>query len=102
MKVLVTGAPGTGKTALVEYALKQGDKNYFDLDEIDGLCEWREYATGKVIGSVATIQPHGDVFASTTTSTNMNNNAEFAYVGQHQKITDIKLLWTLWTPRTNL
>jgi hypothetical protein len=58
-KVLVTGAPGTGKTALVEYAKKHGRNNFFDTDLVKGLCEWREYATGKVIGDVESVVPKG-------------------------------------------
>ncbi len=52
MKVLITGAPGTGKTVLVEYARQHGGANFFDTDNVPSLCEWREYATGKVIGDV--------------------------------------------------
>lgn len=52
MNVLVTGTPGSGKTTLVAYAVKQGDKRFVDADEIAGLCEWREFETGKVIGTV--------------------------------------------------
>lgn len=59
MKLLVTGTPGSGKTALVEYALKHGCNNFFDSDTVKDLCEWREYASGKVVGSVETITPVG-------------------------------------------
>lgn len=52
MATLVTGTPGSGKTTLVAYAEKQGDKRFVDADEIAGLCEWREFDTGKVIGLV--------------------------------------------------
>ena len=59
MKTLITGAPGTGKTTLVEYARQHGSMNFFDTDKVSGLCEWREYATGKVIGDVEGVEPVG-------------------------------------------
>jgi hypothetical protein len=59
MKLLVTGAPGSGKTALAEYAVRAGYNNFFDTDKVPGLCEWREYSSGKVIGSVEDIEPQG-------------------------------------------
>lgn len=52
MKVLITGTPGSGKTSMVIYAHQQKDKRFFDTDEIIGLCEWREFETGKVLGLV--------------------------------------------------
>lgn len=52
MSTLITGTPGSGKTTLVAYAEKQGDKRFFDADEIPGLCEWREFETGKLVGLV--------------------------------------------------
>src|SRR5436309_3480872 len=57
MKLLVTGAPGTGKTVLVEYAHRYEYDNFFDTDMVIGLCEWREYTTGKVIGFVEEVTP---------------------------------------------
>lgn len=59
MKVLVTGAPGTGKSFLVKYAYKQGYDNFFDTDEVKNLCEWRDYETGTVIGPVEFVNPKG-------------------------------------------
>ena len=59
MKVLVTGAPGTGKTHLVDYAIKHGDTRFFDTDKVQGLCEWREYQTGTVVGPVESVTPTG-------------------------------------------
>jgi adenylate kinase family enzyme len=52
MSTLVTGTPGSGKTTLVAYAKKLDDKRFVDADEIAGLCEWQDFATGKVIGLV--------------------------------------------------
>lgn len=59
MKTLITGAPGTGKTTLVEYARQHGCLNFFDTDKVPGLCEWREYATGRVIGDIEKVEPTG-------------------------------------------
>jgi energy-coupling factor transporter ATP-binding protein EcfA2 len=53
MNILVTGTPGSGKTTLVRYAQSVGDDRFVDADELEGLCEWREFATGKVLGPVA-------------------------------------------------
>lgn len=52
MSILVTGTPGSGKTTLVEYAKAQKDSRFFDADEIEGLCEWRKFKTGRVLGLV--------------------------------------------------
>lgn len=52
MKVLITGTPGSGKTTIVQFANKQNDPRFIDTDEILGLCEWREFDTGKVLGLV--------------------------------------------------
>jgi len=60
MNVLVTGAPGSGKTSLVKGAHKQNDKQLFDTDEIPRLCEWREYTTGKILGLVTEYKATGD------------------------------------------
>lgn len=59
MKILVTGAPGTGKTTLVEYAIGHGADNFLDTDKLKGLCEWRSYETGNVLGSVEDTEPQG-------------------------------------------
>ena len=53
MNLLVIGAPGTGKTSLVEYAHSCGYKNFFDTDAVPGLCEWRN-------GPVEDVTPTGD------------------------------------------
>lgn len=59
MKVLVTGAPGTGKSFLVRYAHERGYDNFFDTDEVKNLCEWRDYETGTIIGPVESVNPTG-------------------------------------------
>lgn len=59
MTTLVTGTPGSGKTTLVQYAARAGDKRFFDADKIKGLCEWRESETGKVLGLVADYKETG-------------------------------------------
>ncbi len=58
MRLLITGAPGTGKTSLCKYALANG-LNVLDADDIAGLCEWRKYDDGSVIGSVEDVIPEG-------------------------------------------
>lgn len=60
MNALVCGTPGSGKTTLVQYAAAQGNKQFFDADEIQGLCEWREFKTGKVMGLVTEFMGTGD------------------------------------------
>jgi hypothetical protein len=52
MNFLLTGTPGSGKTALVDYANSLGDNRFVDADGLVGLCEWREFDSGKVLGSV--------------------------------------------------
>lgn len=52
MPILVAGTPGSGKTTLAQYAVSIGDERFFDADDIDKLCEWREFKTGKVLGYV--------------------------------------------------
>ena len=52
MSTLITGTPGSGKTTLVNYAKSQGDRRFCDADDMPGLCEWREFASGKTIGLV--------------------------------------------------
>ena len=52
MNFLLTGTPGSGKIALVNYADRLGDKRFFDTDSVVGLCEWREFETGNVLGPV--------------------------------------------------
>lgn len=52
MKILITGTPGSGKTSLVKYALSVNDATFVDADEVKGLCEWREFETGVVVGLV--------------------------------------------------
>lgn len=59
MKILVTGTPGSGKTTIASYANKFGDKRFYDADEIDNLCEWREFATDKVLGLVSEYKATG-------------------------------------------
>lgn len=60
MKILATGTPGSGKTSLARYAHTQNDKRFFDTDEINGLCEWREFKSGKVLGLVTDHKATGD------------------------------------------
>jgi hypothetical protein len=52
MNILVTGTPGSGKSTLTQYAQKLKDRRFYDADEIEGLCEWREFESGKVLGLV--------------------------------------------------
>lgn len=52
MSTLVTGTPGSGKTTLTKYAESVNDGRFFDADEIPGLCEWRVFETGEVMGLV--------------------------------------------------
>ena len=52
MPILVTGTPGSGKSTLTQYARSINDKRFFDADEIDGLCEWRVFETGEIMGLV--------------------------------------------------
>ena len=52
MNSLVTGIPGSGKTTLAKHAINVGDDRFIDADNITGLCEWREFDTGKVLGLV--------------------------------------------------
>ena len=52
MSILVTGTPGSGKTALTQYARSVGDDRFVDADYLEGLCEWREFKTGNVLGLV--------------------------------------------------
>ncbi len=60
MNILVTGTPGSGKTTLVRYAQSVGDNRFFDTDELEGLCEWREFETGEVLGPVAEHKDNGE------------------------------------------
>jgi len=55
MNILVIGAQGSGKTTLVNYAIKQGKVNYIDTDYVEGLNEWRNYQTGEVLGYVGEV-----------------------------------------------
>jgi broad-specificity NMP kinase len=59
MKILITGPPGSGKTSLTNFAKKHGDLRFVDADEIQGLCEWREKLTGKVMGEVTKFKETG-------------------------------------------
>ena len=59
MAILITGTPGSGKTTLVHYANEHGDTRFFDADEISGLCEWREFKTGDVMGLVTDFMETG-------------------------------------------
>jgi len=59
MKTLVVGAPGTGKSTLVATAHRHGYINFFDTDKVVGLCEWRAYATGAVVGDIEVVTHPG-------------------------------------------
>lgn len=59
MKALATGTPGSGKTALARYANSVNDDHFVDADDIEGLCEWREFDTGKVLGLVTEYKETG-------------------------------------------
>jgi hypothetical protein len=52
MSILVTGTPGSGKSTLTKYASSVADAHFVDADEIPGLCEWRVFETGEVMGLV--------------------------------------------------
>jgi hypothetical protein len=56
MKVLITGAPGSGKSSLAKYDISQGSTYFFDSDEVEDLCEWRDFKTGQIIGSVQSME----------------------------------------------
>lgn len=60
MHILVTGTPGSGKTTLVKYATQVFDKRFYDADELNGLCHWREIKTGQILGSVGQFSATGD------------------------------------------
>lgn len=59
MNALVTGTPGSGKTTLTQYASSINDGRFIDTDEMEGLCEWREFKTGKVLGLVTEYKETG-------------------------------------------
>lgn len=59
MNYLITGTPGSGKSTLAKYAQDLGDNRFLDADEISGLCEWREFATGSVLGLVSEYKATG-------------------------------------------
>lgn len=47
-KILVTGVAGTGKTAVGRVLSRKGI-NTFDMDDVPGLCSWRNKVTGEKV-----------------------------------------------------
>jgi len=97
MSVLLTGTPGSGKTSLVSYAKSKEDVRFFDADEIAGLCEWRDFKTGKSIGLVDDVgikseddwhQRYGWCWRISSLEQFINENPDSVICGSAENVTD--------------